>query len=54
MSKTTANSTFAIGGISYFADSFVVKGSPFSVSTFVLKNPPNANLPTVTEVVKRD
>ena len=39
--KAAANSTFAIGGVSCFADSFVDKKVQFYASTFVLKSPPS-------------
>ena len=42
------NSTFAIGGVSCSADSFVVAESLCSASTFVVKSPPIANLQNVT------
>jgi hypothetical protein len=42
--KTPYNSTFAIGGVSYSADSFVVKGSAVLRMNIVLKSPPIANL----------
>jgi hypothetical protein len=47
------NSTFAIGGVSCSADSFVVAESLCSASTFVVKSPPIANLQNVTGHAKR-
>jgi hypothetical protein len=48
MRMAAANSTFAIGGVSCSADSFVVIKVWFSASTFVVKSPPIANLQTVS------
>ena len=44
---TTANSTFAIGGVSCSADSLVVAEISVAASTFVVKSPPIANLQNV-------
>jgi hypothetical protein len=46
--KSAANSTFAIGGVSCFADSLEVAEILCSASTLVVKIPPIANLQTVS------
>ncbi len=47
------NSTFAIGGVSFSADSFVVIGSSVLRMNIVLKSPPMANLQNVSGQLNR-
>ena len=53
MRKTTANSTFAIGGVSFPQTVLWLKEVLFSASTFVVKIPSIANLQNVVRHIKK-